>query len=138
MVQDADRVDEVERFRTEGEVKDIGLYEGRVGSFAEVALSRLGRNREVDANHIGPVGRGHLGEASHAAADIENRLALQVCRGEAGLLGEGAARLGLVLLGPVELGLVEPVPLLAEAARVGVRVDKAQQPANPWRPQAAR
>ena len=125
MVQDADRVDHVERPRLERQLEDVALDDQDVVTPAEVLRRGVDGAREVDADgERGAVARDDVEEPAHPAARLEHHVAADVVRLEGRLRSE--ASLGVGEASGVELHARERLPLQAERFGVGFAVHEAQ------------
>ena len=120
MMQDADRVDQVEGFLGDRQVEQVGLDDRDVGQPVAERGGLLDGGAQVHADDPGAMAADQAGVPAAAAAGVEHEPARQVARRDPGLHPERR----LVLLGPHH---VIAVPLASEARRVGI----ARQPGNP-------
>src|SRR5437867_3509251 len=117
VLNDADAENAVERFRSEGRVKDVRLGEVEVRSVAVVPSVGLDRGAVVDAPDVRPGGDEMLCEPSHATTGFEDALAAHVPR-PFGLLEKAPLAQASPDARRVELEPIIAIPLKAEARGV--------------------
>ena len=84
MVEDADRVDEIEvsasRGSPEGRIVDVRLDDVRIGQVPDVFECRVDRIAQVDADHLfGTVSGREEGMPANSTAGIQDQLVLEEC-----------------------------------------------------------
>ncbi len=116
-MKDADRIREIERLRAKRQGEDIGLNQVDACALADIAVGRVDRRREVDAEHLSALRRGSLCESPGADTGIQQPAASIFVVAPPGsaaqrLLRPRRAGFRIELHGP------EPVPLAAETVGV--------------------
>jgi hypothetical protein len=117
-MKDADGVREVERPFAHRKREDVSLREVDVRQVANVAVGGVDRPCEIDAEDFGAFRGGALGESARAHARVQQPapailLVVPARRGAQRRLGFVRAVEG------IHLDIPEPMPLTAEASRVG-------------------
>src|SRR5579859_2085927 len=115
MMQHSDAVDAIETLRSKGQSENIRLKSSKITA-RKIPCCNFRCHAEIDSNHGRSPAGGHVGESTHAAADIEHELAFQFVRRESCLAPEVALRLRALRI--VELRAVITLPLEAETPRV--------------------
>jgi hypothetical protein len=123
-MQHADRVREIEGVVPERKRENIGLEQVHVGACADVAVRRIYGDCQIDAEYLRAFGRCSIGESAGADSGIEQTASAKLAVAPAGRASERVLRLR-GLIDRIHLHRSEPVPLVAEALRIGVLRDES-------------
>src|SRR5208282_239176 len=125
VVKHTDAVDDIEAFGSERQGENIGLECDEV-AIGKILGGNFGGGAQVNADHTRPPAGSDLGEASHAASDVEDQLAFEIFGAESGFHQEMAFGFAGLVVIRIELGLLITMPLITETGSVVLGLHKTR------------
>src|SRR5688572_25683569 len=128
-MKDADGVGEVERALAYGEREDVRLRQVDVPEVADISVCGVDGLCDVDAEDLGALRGGPFRESTGPDTGIQQSAPGVLVVAPTGGRAQGVLRLGCAVEG-VHLHASKPVPLMAEALRVGPRRHESRNAAR--------